>query len=235
MLINSTELNGGVITEPVVWNTMDEAFEGLESISTVILIPFFFLAGSKVSCREKENAQIIKHIRQGVWYCVCAITWEKGQKVLCVLQTNAYMPWFKPSVTYKWYQKAGPKQRLPTSPRCSCGRRTSGRLARCGIFPKSKCPQGWVFCEAEHKLPALQVGMRGLVLWESMDPICHALTHLGMPEACLKSLVKHGLALILHGELRYECKLCSRLEAEHSCCCSSPGHGQQQRGIFIPH
>lgn len=37
MLINSIELNGGVIMEPVVWNTMGEALEGLKSF----LVPFF--------------------------------------------------------------------------------------------------------------------------------------------------------------------------------------------------
>ena len=41
MLINSTELNGGVIMEPVVWNTMHEALQGLKSFFSVILVPFF--------------------------------------------------------------------------------------------------------------------------------------------------------------------------------------------------
>jgi len=93
-----------------------------------------------------------------------------------------------------------------------------------------KCPQGWAFQEAQYKQPALQVGMLGSVLWERMDPPFHALTPPGMPEACLKSLVTHGLALILHGELGFRCRLGSRPEAEHSCCCSSPGRDQQQRG-----
>lgn len=131
------------------------------------------------------------------------------------------------------YQKAEPKHRLPTSPRCSCARGTSGRLARCGIFPESKCPQGCVFHEVEHKLPALHVSTLGPVLQESMDPAFHTLTPPGKSESCLKHLVKDGLALISHGELGFECRLSSRPEAEHSCCCSSPGHGQQQRLIFI--
>lgn len=78
--------------------------------------------------------------------------------------------------------------------------------------------------------PTLQVGTLGLVLWESMAPTFPALTPLGMLEACLKCLVTHSLALILHGNLGFECRLGPRPEAEHSCCCSSPGHGQQQRG-----
>lgn len=66
MLINFTELSGGLIME-----------QGQRSIFLVILIVGGFLglllAGSKVSRTEKENVRIIKCTRKGFLYFICVI------------------------------------------------------------------------------------------------------------------------------------------------------------------
>lgn len=68
MLINFTELNGGVIMEPVIGNTIDKALQGLKSFFLVISASLgVFCLGTRYLVERKKM-----HIGQGFLYCISA-------------------------------------------------------------------------------------------------------------------------------------------------------------------